>query len=131
MPFDLRWFDIFFTTIGTAFVGTVLGSFAGLREEIDEYQRFYTWKRRELSKMLVNELQVDDDKLDQHEFVIGSLLILQKVSTNDIEQIMEKFRNLAGDNKTYISLDDAPDCPVKMEEAPESPANSITDDDSN
>jgi len=36
MPFDLRWFNIFFTTFGTAFVGIIFGSLAGLQEECDE-----------------------------------------------------------------------------------------------
>jgi len=53
--------------------------------------------------MMVDELQLNDDKLDQYEFVVGSLLLLQKVKTDDINQIMEKFRELAGD-KTYISV---------------------------
>ncbi|VEU41833.1 unnamed protein product [Pseudo-nitzschia multistriata] len=53
--------------------------------------------------MMVNELQTNDDKLDQNEFVLGSLLILNKVKSNDIKQIMDKFRELAGD-KEYISI---------------------------
>lgn len=105
MPFHLRWFNIFFTTFGTAFVGTVFGSLAGLQDEINDHRRYYAWKRREMSKMMVDELQVNDDKLDQYEFVLGSLLLLQKVKTEDITQIMEKFHELAGD-KNYICVSD-------------------------
>jgi hypothetical protein len=103
MPFHLRWFNIFFTTFGTAFVGIIFGSLAGLQEECADHRRYHAWKRRELSKMMVDELQLNDDKLDQYEFVVGSLLLLRKVKTDDINQIMEKFRELAGD-KTYISI---------------------------
>ena len=102
MPFHLRWFNIFFTTFGTAFVGSVFGSLAGLQGEIDTHRRYHAWKRREMSKMMVDELQINDDKLDQYEFVLGSLLVLQKINTNDIAQIMEKFHELA-ENKNYIS----------------------------
>jgi len=103
MPFHLRWFNIFFTTFGTAFVGTVFGSLAGLADEINDHRRYYAWKRREISKMMVDELQINDDKLDQYEFVLGSLLLLQKVNTNDVTQIMEKFHELAGD-KNHICV---------------------------
>jgi len=103
MPFHLRWFNIFFTTFGTAFVGSVFGSLAGLQSEVDNHRRTHAWKRREMSKMMVDELQINDDKLDQYEFVLGSLLVLQKVNTNDITQIMEKFHELA-ENKDYIHV---------------------------
>jgi hypothetical protein len=103
MPLQLRWFNIFLTTFGTAFVGIIFGSLAGLQEECNDHRRYHAWKRREMSKMMVDELQLNDDKLDQYEFVVGSLLLLNKVKTDDINQIMEKFRELAGD-KTYISV---------------------------
>ena len=64
-PFELRYFNIFFTSLGTAFVGNCLASLSGLTEEINDHRRYYAWKRRELSKMLIDELQVNDDKLDQ------------------------------------------------------------------
>ena len=61
-----------------------------------------------MSKMMIDELQINDDKLDQYEFVLGSLLLLNKVKTNDIDQIMDKFRELAGD-KRYICISDETD----------------------
>jgi len=105
MPVNLRWFNIFFAPVGTAFVGSVFGSLAGLKKEIEDHTNYHAWNRRELSKMMVNEFQVLDETLDQNEFVLGSLLVLQKVKTNDIERIMNKFRELAGDKK-YISTND-------------------------
>lgn len=105
MPVNLRWFNIFFATIGTAFVGSVFGSLAGLKDEIEDHKNYHAWNRRELSKMMVDELQINDEKLDQYEFVLGSLLVLKKVKTNDIVHVMNKFRELAGD-KEYISIED-------------------------
>ncbi len=103
MPFDMRWFQIFFTTFGTAFVGAVFGALADLSSYISDIRRFYAWKRREISKNLIHEMQGSDenDSVDQFEFMIGSLLMLNKVDRNDVGQIMDKFRELAGD-KGYI-----------------------------
>ena len=93
------------TTFGTAFIGSVFGSLANLRSEINDRRTYYAWKRREVSKHMVKELQLNDDKLDQYEFVLASLLLLNKVEKNDIEQIMDKFRELAGD-KGFIQVTD-------------------------
>ena len=46
--------------------------------------------------------------MERNEFVIGSLLLLQKVTTADIDHIMDKFRDLAGD-KNYICVSDEMD----------------------
>jgi hypothetical protein len=44
------------------------------------------------------------DRVDQYEFVVASLLSLEKISKHDVEPIMNKFRELAG-NLGYITLD--------------------------
>jgi len=108
MPFELRWFQIFFTTFGTAFVGAVFGAFAGLRDEVSDMRRFYAWQRREISETLIEEMQGSDadEKVDQFEFMVGSLLMLNKISRSDVEQIMDKYREMAGD-KGYIIAEDA------------------------
>jgi hypothetical protein len=108
MPFELRWFQIFFTTLGTAFVGSVFGGIASLKNDIMDLRRFYAWKRREVSKHLIEDMQGPeaDNKVDQFEFLVGSLLMLNKIGSSDVEQIMEKFRELAGD-KGFIMHEDA------------------------
>eukprot|EP00934_Nitzschia_sp_Nitz4_P009265 Nitzschia sp. Nitz4//scaffold31_size150131//117489//120534//NITZ4_002847-RA/size150131-augustus-gene-0.8-mRNA-1//1//CDS//3329547716//9255//frame0 len=108
MPFDMRWFQIFYTTFGTAFMGAVFGAAASLKSDITDLSRFYAWKRREVSKRMIEDFQGPDgdDRVDQYEFLVGSLLMLNKLSSSDIEQIMDKFRDLAG-NKGYIIADDA------------------------
>ena len=46
-----------------------------------------------------------DDKIDQYEFALVSLLVLDKVSYDDIKPIMDKFRVLSGGNE-YISIEE-------------------------
>jgi hypothetical protein len=108
MPFDLRWFNIFFTTLGTAFVGSVFGGIASLKNDIHDLRRYYAWKRREVSKRLIEDMKGpdSDNQLDQFEFMVGSLLMLNKIENSDVEQIMDKFREMAGD-KGYIIYADA------------------------
>jgi hypothetical protein len=108
MPFQLRWFNIFFTTLGTAFVGSVFGGMASLKSDVADLRRFYAWKRREVSKRMIEDMKGtnSDHQLDQFEFLVGSLIMLNKIETSDIEQIMDKFRELAGSNG-YVTYSDA------------------------
>ena len=46
-----------------------------------------------------------DNRIDQYEFMAGSLLMLNKIRDSDVEQIMDIFRDLAG-SKGYIIFDD-------------------------
>jgi len=103
MPVDMRWFQIFYTTLGTVLVGSVFGGIASLSQELQDLKRFYAWERREVSKRLLEDMQGEnsDGKIDQYEFLVGSLLVLNKLERSDIDQIMDKFRQLAGD-KGYI-----------------------------
>ena len=67
----------------------------------------YAWDRREVCKGMLEDMQADehDDKIDQYEFVVASLLSLNKISSDDIKPIMDKFKALAGP-KNYISIED-------------------------
>jgi len=105
MPVDMRWFQIFYTTLGTVLVGSVFGGIASLSQELQDLKRFYAWKRREVSKRLLEDMQGenDDGKIDQYEFLVGSLLVLNKLERSDIDQIMDRFRELAG-TKGYIDF---------------------------
>mmetsp|Transcript_24070 Transcript_24070/g.56920 ORF Transcript_24070/g.56920 Transcript_24070/m.56920 type:complete len:624 (-) Transcript_24070:175-2046(-) len=129
-PFLLRWVNIFFVTFGTAFVGSVFGSLASMRSEINDLRRYHAWKRRDVSRQLIRELQVNDDKLDQFEFVLGSLILLGKVGSDDIMNIMDKFRELAGTNGYIADIDtsDSKDGEGEVNaavDAPEAPAGDI------
>ena len=89
----------------TYLVGNSLGKLGALKAELSEVRRRHAWDRRKVTRRFVDELQAydHDDKVDQYEFLVASLISLGKVSSDDIRPIMDKFRNLAGD-KGYISF---------------------------
>mmetsp|Transcript_32158 Transcript_32158/g.53134 ORF Transcript_32158/g.53134 Transcript_32158/m.53134 type:complete len:138 (-) Transcript_32158:1689-2102(-) len=128
MAFNLRWFQIFYLILSTYFVGNTLGGLASLKDEIHEIQQYSAWNRRELSKGLIDELQPydHDDKIDQYEFVVASLVILGKVSYSDMVPIMDKFRSLAGKDG-FIAIEEesglSSDDPELGEQLAESESN--------
>lgn len=73
--------------------------------EIADRRNYFAWRRREVSKHMIKELQINDDKLDQYEFMVASLLLLNKIEQSDVDQIMDKFRELAGD-KQYVCVEE-------------------------
>eukprot|EP00980_Cylindrotheca_fusiformis_P006860 scaffold1434_cov107-Cylindrotheca_fusiformis.AAC.10 len=106
MPYSLRWFNIFYTVVGTAFAASLLGNLADLKNEIQNIRRFYIWKNREVSMRLIEDMNGDGDgHLDAYEFLIGSLITLEKIQKDDVRVIMQKFQDLAGDDG-YISESD-------------------------
>jgi hypothetical protein len=108
MSFDLRWFQVFYLTLSTYFVGNALGKVASLQSEIEQTRRQYAWKRRDVSKGLIKEMQSHehDDSVDQYEFAIASLLTLGTISASDLTPIMDKYRKMAGDSG-YIQISEA------------------------
>lgn len=110
MGFNLRWFQIIYLILSTYFVGNTLGGLASLKDEIHEIKAYAAWDRRELSKGLIDELQPydHDDKIDQYEFVLASLVTLGKVGYSDVVPIMDKFRSLAGDDG-FITAESEPE----------------------
>ena len=84
---------------------------ANLKSELNAIRRLYAWKRREVSKRLIEDMKGGnsmDNKIDQYEFMVGSLLTLNKIQPSDVSQIMDQFRELAGE-KGYIMYSDAAD----------------------
>ena len=100
MPFHLRFFQIFYLILSTYYVGNAIGGLAGLPAQMEEIRRKTAWERREVSKGMIDEMQGyrHDDKIDQYEFAIASLLTLGKVTADDLGPIMDKFRQLSDDN---------------------------------
>lgn len=91
-PFNQRWFQIFYLILSTYFVGNTLGGLASLRSELEQVRRNTAWGRREVNKGLIDEMQPEDNdgKIDQYEFLVASLLHLGKISSSDVEPIMDK-----------------------------------------
>lgn len=113
MPHFMRWFQIFYLTLGAYFTGNALGRFGTMKEELDEIRRYHAWQRREVNKQMMYYLTSTDDttRVDQYEFVIASLLNLRKIRVSDVEPIMDKYRMLAkrSGNSGYIKIEDIPE----------------------
>jgi hypothetical protein len=107
VPFNMRWFLVFYIALGTFFVGNAFGKLGSIKQELADLRKHYVWQRREVSKRMIEEMQAydHDDKIDQYEFVVASLLLLDKIDSSDIYPIMDKFRMLAGE-RGYIQLDE-------------------------
>ena len=99
MPFHMRWFQIFYLTVSTYFVGSALGKLGDVRQQLQDMKRYYVWESRKVTRRFIEEMQAyeNDGKVDQFEFLVGSLLVLNKISSEDIQPIMNRFRALAGD----------------------------------
>lgn len=94
-------FLIFYLILSTAFVGQAFGLLRTLRDDIEDTRRKFAWGRRNVSKALIKEIVADDDdQVDQYEFVVASLVQLNKASAEDIKEIMNKFRSLANGAET-------------------------------
>lgn len=107
-PQSLRYFKIFYLMFSTVLVGNALGKLGVLRDELAEARKRHAWDRRQVSKRMVDEMQAynHDDKVDQYEFLVASLVSLGTLSLeNDIRPVMDKFRTHAG-AKGYIAVDD-------------------------
>ena len=106
-PESLRYFKIFYLLISTALTGSSLGKLGSLKQELADIRKEHAWNRRPVTRRMVDEMQayVHDDKVDQYEFLVASLIMLGKLSSDDIQPIMEKFRQHAGD-KGYIAVED-------------------------
>jgi len=101
-----RTIMVFYVLLGTYFVGNTLGGLASLKDEVNDMKAFEAWNRREASKGLIDELQPyhRDDKIDQYEFFVASMVILGKVSYDDVVPVMDKYRSLAG-AEGFIQVD--------------------------
>jgi vesicle coat complex subunit len=81
-------------------VGGALGKLASLKQELEETRRLYAWQRRIVSKGMIMDMNLNDDIVDQYEFVISSLFSLGKISSEDVAPIMDRFR---GEKKKQVT----------------------------
>lgn len=104
-PFGLRWFKIFYLILSTYSVGNCLGKLSALKAELSHVRRHHAWERRKVTRRYIEETQAyeHDDKVDQYEFLVASLLTLGKLTSEDVTEVMDKFRELAG-TKGFISV---------------------------
>ena len=101
----MRWFKVIYLILATYSVGNALGRLRDLSDELSRLRREHAWQRSKVTRRYIEETQANknDDKVDQYEFLVASMLTLGKINASDVRQIMDKFRELAGD-KGYISI---------------------------
>jgi len=104
-----RWFQVFYISFSTYFVGAAIGMIANLADDIKKARLQFAWNRREVSKGMIEDMQAydHDTTIDQYEFCVASLLSLGLIKYDDIKPIMDKFRTLS-EGKGFISLNDLP-----------------------
>ena len=104
-PHGLIIFKTFYLLLSTYVVGSSLGRLGSLKEEMSKIRRLHTWNSRPVTRRFIDEYQAyeHDDKVDQFEFLVASLVMLGRIDSDDIKPVMDKFRSLAGD-KDYISV---------------------------
>lgn len=107
-PYEMRWFQIFYLVISTYFVGDSLSRVGSLSRQSQEIRAQLAWSSREVSQGMLEDMQAyeHDDKIDQYEFVVASLLSLRKIEAKDVRMIMEKFKILSKGGP-FITLDDS------------------------
>ena len=96
----------FYLLLSTYFVADALGKVGSYFSEMEALRRLHAWRSREVSRGMIADWQAEehDDKIDQYEFAIASLMDLGKITHSDLKPIMAQFRKLAG-TKGSISVD--------------------------
>jgi len=102
----MYFFQIFYAILAAYLVGVTLSGLVTLKADVDDLRRQTSWGRRTVTKNFIDEMQPDNhnEKIDQYEFVLASLLHLGKITSEDLQPIMDKFRTLCNDTG-FISLE--------------------------
>mmetsp|Transcript_206 Transcript_206/g.348 ORF Transcript_206/g.348 Transcript_206/m.348 type:complete len:1383 (+) Transcript_206:113-4261(+) len=122
IPPSLRWFMIFYLAISTYFVGSAFGKLRELSQKLESMQQLYLWQQQEATYTMladfsgrpeneggkendVDELLEVEPEIDQFEFTIASLVLLGKITSEDVRPILEKFAKLSGESNKITAAD--------------------------
>ncbi|KAL7452366.1 hypothetical protein ACHAWC_004089, partial [Mediolabrus comicus] len=122
IPPSLRIFMIFYLAISTYFVGSAFGKLRDLSQKLENMQRLYLWQQQEATYTMladfsgrpeekggkeneVDELLDVEPEIDQFEFTIASLVLLGKITSEDVRPILEKFNKLSGKSNKITAAD--------------------------
>ncbi|KAL7549040.1 hypothetical protein ACHAWF_012302 [Thalassiosira exigua] len=103
-PENLRWFQLFYLAICIYFIGSSLGKLGELNKNLESMQRLYLWQTQEASYSMLHDFsgRPDDDgseaKIDQFEFTIASLVLMGKITREDVKPILKRFKKLTDSN---------------------------------
>ncbi len=121
-PPTLRWFMIVYLGLSTHFVGSAFGKLRDLSQKLESMQNLYLWQQQEATYTMLadfsgrpeneggKENDVDDllavePEIDQFEFTIASLVLLGKITSEDVRPILEKFAKLSGESNKITAAD--------------------------
>jgi hypothetical protein len=123
IPPSLRWFMVFYLAISTYFVGSAFGKLRDLSQKLDSMQNLYLWEQQEATYTMLADFSgrpeneggkgnddIDDllevePEIDQFEFTIASLVLLGKITSEDVRPILEKFNKLSGESNKITAAD--------------------------
>mmetsp|Transcript_17013 Transcript_17013/g.34923 ORF Transcript_17013/g.34923 Transcript_17013/m.34923 type:complete len:522 (-) Transcript_17013:47-1612(-) len=104
---DQRYFDIFYLILGTYFVGAALSNITELNQQLLDTRRFFAWDRLQSNSAMFRSMDINKDgTVDQYEFVLASLIMLDKIEPADVDPIIKKYRDLCGNDSTCITTTD-------------------------
>jgi len=122
IPPSLRWFMIFYLAISTYFVGSAFGKLRDLSQKLESMQNLYLWQQQEATYTMLADFsgrpenedgkgnEIDgllevEPEIDQFEFTIASLVLLGKITSEDVRPILEKFAKLSGKSNKITAAD--------------------------
>jgi len=120
IPESLRWFLLLYLALSTYFVGSAFGKLGMLSEKIQSMQMLYTWEQQEASYTMLHDFsgrpnesndsegrrEDVEPEIDQFEFTIASLVVMGKITSDDVRPILEKFKRLTGEKSNKITSAD-------------------------
>ena len=94
---------------GTYFVGSALGKLRDLSKKLESIQLLYLWQQQDASYTMLRDFSGKEEdaqpEIDQFEFTIASLVLLGKITRDDVRPILQKFKELSGDSNKISSFD--------------------------
>jgi len=124
-PESLRWFLLVYLAISTYFVGSAFGKLGELSKKLESMHQLYRWQQQEASYTMLQDFSGRPDsrdertldegdreildfepEIDQFEFTIASLVVMGKITSEDVKPILEKFQRLTGENSNKITSAD-------------------------
>mmetsp|Transcript_8715 Transcript_8715/g.21135 ORF Transcript_8715/g.21135 Transcript_8715/m.21135 type:complete len:783 (-) Transcript_8715:563-2911(-) len=101
-----RMFCVFYLLISTSMVSAALGNLASLQMLKSRKKKQWEFEQRKLSPEMMAEMDTDGNGVDQFEFCLATLVAMEKLSRDDLEPILEKFRELDADGSGVLTKAD-------------------------
>jgi Ion channel len=104
---EVRIFAIFFLPLSVAVLGELMARIAGLYMDRKHNRAEREFLSRGLTLCDLHRMDLDQNgHVDKHEFLAHMLVALQKVSKEDVDEIMDLFNKLDKDKDEVLSEED-------------------------